>query len=279
MWQSNSCSLFIRVNTSTCGRGCEKVSAEMVERPITMQTALQYIVTSVAIKVRLVRCLLNCGHLSAPFYQTYLHQATGESWDGPSRDVGHSLKACVHQSAHPHIRSLETPSIKTTQAIWTSYGSARINATADVVWAAVRDFESWELWNEYTPRVEMSHGSNELQIGDRVKVHYRAAPSERLMAIPCLCVALSDADRTFCFRGEPFGVPTWLLMPEKVHQVIAVNENECLYEIFETQSGPMAYAVKAMMGAKQSAMNQGIAGALKKYVEGLEAPGKLPRAT
>lgn len=151
--------------------------------------------------------------------------------------------------------------------MWTAYGSTQINAPADVVWAAVRDFESWHKWNGYTPRVETPDISKDLQVGDLVKIHYRGALSERLMTIPCLCMALSEDDRTLCWRGEPVGVPTWLLLPEKVQRVTVIGENESLYEIFETQSGPMAYLVKMTMGAKQALMNQGIADALKKWVE------------
>ena len=68
--------------------------------------------------------------------------------------------------------------------------------------------------------------------------------------------------------GRPDYVPAWMLFPEKVQRVTPKGERECLYEIWETQSGPMAYIVKWSMGAMSSATNQGIADGLKKYVEG-----------
>jgi len=58
-----------------------------------------------------------------------------------------------------------------------------------------------------------------------------------------------------------------MLFPEKVQRVTPKGEWECLYEVWETQSGPMAFLIKWSMGAKASATNQGIADGLKKYVE------------
>jgi hypothetical protein len=104
-------------------------------------------------------------------------------------------------------------------------------------------------------------------------VHYRPEPTGSFMAITCLAVAVSDENMMLCWRGEPPGVPTWLLMPEKIQRVIPKGPDECLYELFETQSGPMSYLVKWTMGAKQSAMNQGIADGLKSYVESLSSTG------
>jgi len=162
---------------------------------------------------------------------------------------------------------LGTPSIKPEQGVWTSYGSAVIKKPAETVWNAVRDFQSWRKWNHYTPEVELSSGSNELKVGDRVVVHYRPDPTGTIMTIPCTAMAVSDESMNLCWRGEPFGVPAWLLLPEKVQRVTPKGDNECLFEIFETQSGPMSYLVRYGMATKQAAMNQGIADALKAYVE------------
>jgi hypothetical protein len=59
----------------------------------------------------------------------------------------------------------------------------------------------------------------------------------------------------------------WLLWPEKVQTVIPQGENECIFRIYETQAGPLAYLVKYSMGEKLSLMSQGIADGLKAYVE------------
>ena len=88
------------------------------------------------------------------------------------------------------------------------------------------------------------------------------------MPIPCSIISLSDDEMSLCWRGEVPSIPFWIFFPEKVHRITPKGEGECLYEIFETQSGPMAYVVKWTMGMKLSAMNQGIADGLKAYVEG-----------
>lgn len=72
---------------------------------------------------------------------------------------------------------------------------------------------------------------------------------------------------TFAMRAWLPYVPEWLLVPEKVHKVTRRSKDECLYQIYETQSGVLAYAVKYWMGVKQSRMNRSIADALKVYVE------------
>lgn len=106
-----------------------------------------------------------------------------------------------------------------------------------------------------------------MRVNDVLTVAYRADPSESLSPIPCKVTALSDDEMSFAMRAWLPFVPGWMLVPEKVHKVTRVSEEECLYQVYETQSGVLAYAVRYWMGVKQSAMNRGIADALKLHVE------------
>lgn len=102
-----------------------------------------------------------------------------------------------------------------------------------------------------------------------VTIAYRADINDALSSIPCKVSAISDDEMWFAVRAWVAFLPEWMLLPEKVHKVTARDEHECLYQVYETQSGVLAYAVRYMMGTKQSRMNQEIADALKMYVEGM----------
>lgn len=100
-----------------------------------------------------------------------------------------------------------------------------------------------------------------------VTVAYRPDTSETLSSIPCKVTALCDDSMSFAMRAWLAFVPEWMLLPEKVHKITSVNERQCVYQIYETQSGVLSYAIRYWMGTKQSKMNQSIANALKAHVE------------
>lgn len=132
----------------------------------------------------------------------------------------------------------------------------------------MKDFQSYSKWNLYTPVIETSSGSNAVNPGDDITLQYRPESTGDTTPIPCEIISVSDEERSICWRGKALSIPTWIFLPEKVQRVISKGDDRCFYEIWETQSGPMAYAVKWTIGMKLSAMNQGIADGLKKFVEG-----------
>ena len=117
------------------------------------------------------------------------------------------------------------------------------------------------------PQIDTPSGTNEISVGDNITLHYRPEPTGSTMAVPCEIIAIDDAALELSWRGLALGIPMWFYLPEKVHRVTPRSERQCLFEVWETQSGPMAYGVKWMLGAKLSAMAQGIANGLKKHVE------------
>ncbi|CZT22880.1 uncharacterized protein RCC_08586 [Ramularia collo-cygni] len=166
---------------------------------------------------------------------------------------------------HPEV--LPTPSISAANAIWTSHGQAIIQVPATEAYSALRDFQSYSVWNKFTPSISTPSGTNNIELNDRISISYRADTRENTTSIPCRVTAVSDNDMTFALRAWLPFVPEWLLVPEKVHKITSRGEDECLYQVYETQSGVLAYAVKYWMGAKQSNMNQSIADALKMHCE------------
>lgn len=69
------------------------------------------------------------------------------------------------------------------------------------------------------------------------------------------------------WRGCLPWIPTFVLLPEKVQRVTAVSEAQCLYEVFETQTGMLAYVIMWTLGEKQSVMAREQAESLKRFVE------------
>ena len=73
---------------------------------------------------------------------------------------------------------------------------------------------------------------------------------------------------TICWRGCPKGIPEWTICGEKLQKVTRISDKETKFEVWETQSGLLAYVVRWTMGDKLGGMNQGIATNLKKHIEG-----------
>lgn len=158
--------------------------------------------------------------------------------------------------------------IRKEQGVFTFYGESTIKAPAKDVYAALRDFRSYSKWNLYIPEIKTPSGSNNIAVGDTISLQYRAEPKDSLMAVPCQITSADEEDLSICWQGLPRSIPTWACLMEKVHKVTPKGPEECLFQVWETQAGPMAHIVKWTMGQKLSAMSQGIADGLKTYVEG-----------
>lgn len=139
------------------------------------------------------------------------------------------------------------------------------------------------------PQIDASK-KDSIKPDDMITLHYRPEPTGKLMEVLCRIISISGegtktgegtqpsegiepsrgATMELCWRGEPKGVPTWLLFGEKVHRITVKQERECFLEVWETQSGPLAWLVKWMMGEKLIRMSEGIAEGLKGFVESSE---------
>ena len=97
---------------------------------------------------------------------------------------------------------------------------------------------------------------------------FRFNTTATLESIPIMIISRSDEGMTICWRGCYKNIPVWALCPEKVQKVTRINNEESKFEVWETQSGPLAHIAKWYVGSKLDGMNQGIADCLKKYVEG-----------
>lgn len=93
------------------------------------------------------------------------------------------------------------------------------------------------------------------------------------MDVPMKVLVVNNEEMILSWRGMAMGIPTWIFLPEKVQKIVALGEDQCQYEVYETQSGPMAYMVKWTMGEKLGEMSRGMANGLKEYLEKVKSTG------
>ena len=110
-------------------------------------------------------------------------------------------------------------------------------------------------------------GQNDIKLGEMITVAYRPDTTSETMDVACQVLEVNDEEMCVSWRGCLPWVPTMMLLPEKVQRVTMVSETHCLYEIYETQSGLLAYVIKWTMGEKLSGMQRAMAENLKEYVE------------
>lgn len=163
--------------------------------------------------------------------------------------------------------SLSTPTQEAGKGVWTFYGSATIDAPAQQVWDALKDFQSYSKWNSYMSRIGTPSGDNNIAVGDMITLAYRPEPKGDTMDVPCEIIEVNDEQMRLCWRGRSNRIPLSILLGEKVHRITKKGGNQCVLEVFETQSGPMAYVIKWTLGQKLSAMSEGIADGLKEHIE------------
>ena len=179
------------------------------------------------------------------------------------------LKLC------PHSDSLPTASNNADNATATYYASCVIGShTPEQVWAAILDFASYPLWNAFTPSLELSSpppaagvtGTSSVQAGQLYDMQYRFSLEDATQLCPVRIMTVDTERRHLCWLGCPRFVPSWLIRGEKVQQVSLTPEGKTLYEIWETQSGPMARVVRWKFGDGLDRMMTGTASGLKEYL-------------
>ncbi|KAI9704696.1 MAG: hypothetical protein M1820_005444 [Bogoriella megaspora] len=166
------------------------------------------------------------------------------------------------------MTSLATPTQPAGTGLWTFYGSVTISAPAKDIWDALVDFQSYSKWNFYTPTIDTPNPPEVPQPGHIIHLHYRPESTGSTMKVPCEILEVESSKYRIVWRGKAFNLPLWVLSPEKVQTITELVDGKCKFEIWETQSGLLAFYTKYGMGKKLSQMNQGIAEGLKGYVEG-----------
>ena len=118
------------------------------------------------------------------------------------------------------------------------------------------DFASYPLWNAFTPSLELSSpqppepdagvAGTGVQAGQLYDMQYRFSLDDSTQPCPVRIMTVDAERRHLCWLGCPRFAPSWLIRGEKVQQVSLTPEGKTLYEIWETQAGPMARVVRWM---------------------------------
>ena len=123
---------------------------------------------------------------------------------------------------------------------------------------ALLETSTWPEWNNFVPRVSISHPSKDthrLHPGTLFTEHVDMAGRGRstIVKMKLLMTTLDELDessrRGFRVIWLGKGYPPWALRTERVHEIYEEAEGRgTIYDVYETFSGPLAWAVKFFVG-------------------------------
>ena len=158
--------------------------------------------------------------------------------------------------------------------------TASVNAKPKVVLDVLLDTSNWPHWNNFVPRVTITDGSGSsedvqrLRSGTLFKEHVDMAGRGRstivkMKLLMTICEEIKESPRDgfrVVWLGK--GYPDWLLRSERVHEIVQTNGTaETTYNVYETFSGPLAWAVKVFVGKTLVKRFQQWNGELKCFAE------------
>ena len=124
------------------------------------------------------------------------------------------------------------------------------------------DTSTWPQWNNFVPRASLfdtaqdSKELNRLKPGTLFKEHVDMAGRGRstIVKMKLLMTILDEMNepnkKGFRVVWLGKGYPDWALRSERVHEIYEETETgRTIYNVYETFSGPLAWAVKFFVGA------------------------------
>ncbi|KAF1982490.1 hypothetical protein K402DRAFT_397568 [Aulographum hederae CBS 113979] len=186
--------------------------------------------------------------------------------------------------AWPPPTGLTTKAVPQSHAVVNLSASAKISASAHIVFTILTQTPTYPSWNTFVPRVtihsqpaDISPDDDTLRLGTDFSFHVvmderkpdsanmtRLAvtdlstpeyPSsylspEFLDANPCFSPASASSRiyRIGWTSSPKAGLISYGLKAERFHEVIPLGEGECEVKTWECQGGPLAWAVKWMFG-------------------------------
>ena len=185
--------------------------------------------------------------------QTFHHAASEEVRPQIARQ--HQLNHITH--------SLPTPNNPDAVG-YTFYGSAEIDCPPTRAWEVLTDWSNYARWNTFTPSVKWPMTPPEPGATGRLEYHW--TPEAKLSPQPIRLIAVEDGARTVSWTG--IGMPSWLLLPERVQRVDELPDGGCRFTSYETMRGPLSHIIYWFLGSKLDAANRQTANDLKRWVEG-----------
>lgn len=146
-----------------------------------------------------------------------------------------------------------------------------IKAPSQPILDALLDTSTWPQWNNFVPRATVSNSQSDaasnlalLKPGTVFIEHVDMAGRGRstIVKMKLLMTHLDEMKEPgkegsrVVWLGK--GYPDWALRSERVHEIYRVNDagegegeggsEECVYDVYETFSGPLAWFVKVFVG-------------------------------
>lgn len=161
-----------------------------------------------------------------------------------------------------------------------------IKASPHQVCNALLDTRTWPKWNNFVPRATlMDSDDGQLRPGTLFKEHVdmRGHGKNTIVKMKLLMTALDKIEGSgrdgfkVVWLGK--GYPDWALRSERVHEIYKdINDESTVYNVYETFSGPLAWAVRVFVGKTLVKRFAQWNSELKSFVEGL-SDGQDPQAS
>lgn len=142
--------------------------------------------------------------------------------------------------------------------------SCTIHASPETVFQAVINFAEYPRWNSFTP--EASCPSLEKGTQGRLYANLPGMKPRRLTEIK-ISVYSPETQKVAWIAN---GLPLWLLKPERVQEVVAVEQDgniQSQFRTYETFAGPLAYIVRWYVGTALDQAAETYVQDLKRWVE------------
>lgn len=168
-------------------------------------------------------------------------------------------------------------------ASFTVRATTTINARPQPVLDALLDTSTWPAWNNFVPRASLSNPSKDssddasrLHPGTVFTEHVDMAGRGRstIVKMKLLMTTLDEMNESerrgvkVVWLGK--GYPDWALRSERVHEIYEEDDGGggTVYDVYETFSGPLAWAVRFFVGGTLVKRFGQWNGELKAFVEG-----------
>ena len=180
------------------------------------------------------------------------------------------------------LSSLPTPANPKGDGI-TYLGSSIISATPASIFSVLLDYQNYGAWNTFNQKADFpapTSASRPLQVGDDGTLNsHLAAPDARLDLTHVTITQVNGGyggQWTLAWKCNDFS--KHLLRPERVQEVVDLQNGTCEFRNYETMVGPMKTAVKAFVGDTLDKGLQRMAEDLKQFVENKQGSTVQPTA-
>jgi hypothetical protein len=144
------------------------------------------------------------------------------------------------------------------------------------------DFENYHQWNTFTPEATFPAAIKESRaprVGDHgTVVAHLASPEAAARPTNVEITTINEEHFRVTWKATEF--PSWSLRGERVQELIEVEpengKERCEFRNYETQAGPLRWAVKAAVGDTLDHAMQRCADDLKRF---MEAANSTPEST